>query len=250
MPSHSHSDLALQVGKRNEAMIRQCLATILLTAISLLGCANVAEKPQSRNDAIGLARVEQQDLDIRKKVEVGRTASQAPSPAKLGKGVPLGFLTYSYLLFTSSEWNSESRANELQKVVAAFGAFGEAIGPRHAAVSFVLQPGRKRVDVEMAKQYADALGISYNDGPFVVVSRQKPDEPPTDVVIIKLAGVAADRVVYVLNVLEQDVRREVAIQKRALLYQELKQRILSTAERYPELARALADTVSGSISSK
>lgn len=116
----------------------------------------------------------------------------------------------------------------------AFEAFGRSIGGTRVAVWFLDADGR--VDVDRCKSYCDRFDLNYNDGPYVVTTKKRPDllGDNDEIVVLKLSGISAERIPAVLNVLERDLRASGEIGRGRLLYEEVKHRILTAAERYPD----------------
>ena len=65
-------------------------------------------------------------------------------------------------------------------------------------------------------------------------------------VLIKLNEISSNRVIKILNILEQDLRLANDIRKRRLIFEEIKQRLLSVADRKSDLVKEFS---SGLISS-
>lgn len=160
--------------------------------------------------------------------------------------IPKGYKTYSLALVPSTGYER----SEVERIREAFFAFGEAIGPARGAIWF--EPNqtvkfeysqrtteRPIVDINRSKQYCDQFALNYNDGPFIVTSDRRPDTviKGDEKIVIRLGGISGDRVVRVLNVLEQDLRTERDIRKRALLFEEVKQRVLSAVDRHGEVLK-------------
>lgn len=162
------------------------------------------------------------------------------------KAIPNNFNSYTMFLFPSAEWSKSEQMNDLRTIRSTFASFGDSIGDIRAAVWFAKGRRSDLPDIERSKYYCDLLKLGYNDGPYVVCSRKRPDEILFDdeLVVIKLGGISPDRIVYVLNILEQDLRTDAKIRKRNLIYEEIKQRLLSIADRNPDIVKEL---VKGSI---
>ena len=153
---------------------------------------------------------------------------------KKGK-VPTGYKAYSLFLIPSSDWQAKNE--ELRALRSAFTDFGDAIGDQRLAVWFSNEDDTK-LDVNRSKSYCDRLGLSYNDGPFVVTTMSHPDavKKEDQAVVIKLAGISITRAISILNILEQDLRTERQIRSRSLLFEEVKQRLMTAKDRHgPEL---------------
>jgi hypothetical protein len=168
-------------------------------------------------------------------------------PAEL---MPSDFAAYSLFLFPSAEWGGIELKDELNKIRNAFSSFGDATGNQIAAIWFTTRFDGVTPDIGRSKYYADRFGLNYNDGPFVVTSSVRPDAvtEKDELVVIKLGGVSAKRVVKILNVLEQDLRRHISIRKRPLIFEEIKQRLLSAFDDNPEIEKELKKDAIGVLS--
>ncbi|MBN8454353.1 hypothetical protein [Accumulibacter sp.] len=158
------------------------------------------------------------------------------------KPLPTNFTTYVLFLFPSSHWLAPETKNDVKAVERAFSAFGDAIGNPRAAIWFSSSPRSSEPDIHRAKFYCDKFGLDYNDGPIILVSSKRPDllESLDQVVVVKLRGIDSSRVVDVLNVLEQDLRRESTIRTRKLLFEEVRQRVLSAVKANQTIAEEIA----------
>jgi hypothetical protein len=178
--------------------------------------------------------------------------------------IPESFASYSTFLVPDTFVGNKLDWDQILALRRAFEAFGDSIGDRRAAIWFdperhgFIRTAKSEtrnseplisvnplVDTMRSKEYCDKFGLNYNDGPYVVTTRKRPDRISVkdERVVIKLGGISPDGLVRVLNVLERDLRSQREIHKRALLYEEVKQRILTLAGRYPELAKGLITTV-------
>lgn len=146
------------------------------------------------------------------------------------KPVPKGFSAYTLFLFPSEEWKDKNKQEELKSLRQAFSSFGQAIGDKKVAIWFSERNGSS-VDTKRSKDYCDKFNLSYNDGPYVVVTPKRPDEirRGDKVVIIKLSNITSIRRRQILNVLEQNLRNN-QVKPRQLLFEELRQRIFTIAE--------------------
>jgi len=146
--------------------------------------------------------------------------------------IPEGYQCYVLFLFPSAEWIDKNKNAELSSLFDVFKNFGEAIGNRRAAIWFTKWT-KTDVDINRSKEYCDKFSLNYNDGPYIIVIGKHPAEISTgNVVVIKLSNISTSRITSILNILEQDLRTERQIQKRALLFEEVKQRLLSAVDRH------------------
>ncbi|MFA5923832.1 MAG: hypothetical protein WC856_21485 [Methylococcaceae bacterium] len=157
------------------------------------------------------------------------------------KPLPNNFDAYTIFLFPSAEWSQSERNSDLQTIRRTFASFGDSIGHIKAAIWFTKDRHSNLPDIERSKYYCDLLKLNYNDGPYIVTSRKRPDGilSKDDFIIIKLNGIVPNRINYVLNILEQDLRTDAKLRKRSLIYEEIKQRLLSIADRNPEIVKEL-----------
>lgn len=172
------------------------------------------------------------------------------------KPIPDNFKAYTMFLFPSDEWSKPELRENLRDISQNFSSFGSSIGDERAAIWFTNDrqfhnPIRGRYshvpDIKRSKYYCDLLKLNYNDGPYIVTSLKRPDllYSKEDLIVIKLGGIAPQRIVKVLNILEQDLRTEAKVRKRSLYFEEIKQRLLSVGERNSDIVKELAkDTIS------
>lgn len=153
--------------------------------------------------------------------------------------LPINYEAYSIFLFPSAEWKNEELRDELESIKKAFSSFGDSIGNKNAAIWFAENRYSNIPDIERGKFYCDLINVNYNDGPYIVTSSKRPDHlvEGDEFVLIKLNGISNNRVIKVLNILEQDLRLAKDIRKRRLIFEEIKQRLLSVADRNPELMK-------------
>lgn len=142
--------------------------------------------------------------------------------------VPINYPIYTMMLFPDASWKTNK---DLPSVQASFAKFGESIGKEGAAIWF-LDRGNV-IDLERAQFYCDRLGLS-RTGPYILVSRKRPDAiiNKSDVVVINCAGIDPDRLSKVLEVLRGDIVERRELRTRDLLFVEVKQWLLSEAERH------------------
>jgi hypothetical protein len=145
--------------------------------------------------------------------------------------VPKDYKAYALFLFPSTEWREKNKHADLQLLHKKFKDFGEAIGDKNAAVWFKGHSSTT-VDVERSKFYCRKFNLSYNDGPYVLVSKKRPDYLKSDdeIVAIKLSNISTSKIVPILNTLEQDLLINQKINRRKLLFEEIKQRIFTVVE--------------------
>jgi len=163
------------------------------------------------------------------------------------KPIPNNFKAYTMFLFPSVEWSKSALGKDLRTIRSAFASFGDSIGDTRAAIWFTKDRHSDLPDIERSKDYCDLLKLNYNDGPYIVTSLKRPDGilSNDELVVIKLGGITPGRAVKVLNILEQDLRTDAKIRKRSLIFSEIKQRLLSFADRNPDIVKEL---VKGAIS--
>jgi hypothetical protein len=175
--------------------------------------------------------------------DVGPTAMRAFVP-QFGAELPAGLESYSLFLIPDPRWRDDEFANERADLWEAFHSFGRSIGDLHAAIWFLDQ--EDNVDVERSQRYCRRFNLSYNDGPYLITVGKRPDllEPNDEVIVVRMGGIAPERILSVLNRLSQDLTAG-DIGTGALVYEELKQRFLTSVESSPENIRAFLSTVFG-----
>jgi hypothetical protein len=153
------------------------------------------------------------------------------------KKLPSGYKVYSLFLLPSTNWHDE----EIRSLRTTFQDFGDAIGSEKAAIWFTNADDSKP-DFVRSKTYCDKFNLNYDDGPYVVTMKSLPENvrQGDSVVIVKLGGISSERVVSVLNVLEQDLRTEKDTKHRALLFEEIKQRLLTVKDRHGSELKEIA----------
>lgn len=162
-----------------------------------------------------------------------------------GEILPDNFTTYALLLIPNAPLEFNDRYNKERLLLwRAFKNFGDAIGSRHAAVW--LQPDDTYpsldYDVERSKYFCDQFQLEYNRGPFVVLTSSRPDLPVTKKesrIVLRLTDLPPSRIVSLLNIVEQDIRKGQEQSRGRLVFEELKGRILSIVEENRDLFRDL-----------
>jgi hypothetical protein len=172
------------------------------------------------------------------------TGAMPPARAQraqdVSPGTPIlkGFETYTLFLFPSAEWLD--RTEDLAVLRKAYQNFGDAIGDKHLAVWF-LDNDSRAISIARSKVFCDRLHLDYNDGPYVVTTNVYPESLRADSkpIVIKLYRIPANRVVLVLNILEQDLRTERQIRETALLFEEIRQRLLTASDLIAAILKSL-----------
>lgn len=174
--------------------------------------------------------------------DVGPAAMRAFVP-QFGAELPDGLETYSLFLIPDARWQQSDFEEARSRLWETFHSFGRAIGDTHAAIWFLDQ--EDNVDVLRSQDYCRRFNLSYNDGPYLVTVAKRPDllEPDDEVVVIRMAGIAPDRILTVLNRLSADLRSDGNVATGPLVYEELKQRVLTRVEGYGEGVRAFLSSV-------
>jgi hypothetical protein len=159
--------------------------------------------------------------------------------------VPQEYKVYALFLTTSDNYVTD--LGSFNALFAAFKAFGDAIGDDRLAVWFRRRPPDIGPDVKRSMDYADRfkiqnLHLTYNDGPYLVLTSKYPDNPQNldDVTILRLNGLAPANTVNLLNVVAQDLRTQATIDKRALVYEDVKQKLLSSVQSHPDILKDIA----------
>jgi len=164
--------------------------------------------------------------------------------------VPHQYKVYALFLTTSENYVTDLAS--FNALFTAFKSFGDAIGSDRLAVWFRQRPPDIGPDVKRSIDYADRfkiqnLHLTYNDGPYLILTSKFPDDPQTlaDVTILRLNGLAPVNTVNLLNVVAQDLRTQATIDKRALVYEDVKQKLLSTLAKHPDFLKNVALFVVG-----
>jgi hypothetical protein len=181
-----------------------------------------------------------------------RRAATQDAPPGFSKLIPFqsaelfrAYDSHSLFLFPSDlDWSrGEHQPEETKRLYKQFKAFGDAIGEKRLAVWF--SDEEDQPDVLRSKFYADLLGLSYSGGPYIVTTTRHPLilAKTDEAVVISLNGISPERWVNILNALERDLRTEREIHKRELLYEEVKQRLLTAADRNSDLLKGVVTKV-------
>jgi hypothetical protein len=174
--------------------------------------------------------------------DAGPPAMRAFIPP-VGAERPAGLETYSLFLIPDARWQESEFEDERTRLWETFHSFGRSIGDTHAAIWFLDQ--EDNVDVLRSQDYCRRFNLSYNDGPYLVTVAKRPDllEPSDEVIVIRMGGIDPDRILNVLNRLSRDLASTGSVATGPLVYEELKQRVLSRAEGYGEGVRAFLSSV-------
>ena len=145
--------------------------------------------------------------------------------------LPAAFDSYSLFLIPDATWLGDKFNQYRRTLWGAFAAFGQSIGDKHLAVWFEDHEGNP--DFLRSQRYCDQFGLNYNNGPYIITLKKRPDllGPGDEAVVVRLGGIGADRMPMVLNSLSQYLRRGRGA--GALVYEEIYQRLLTTAEDPP-----------------
>ena len=153
------------------------------------------------------------------------------------ESVPRGYPVYATFLWPS--YDSSLNRRRVSAIRRSFRRFGVSIGSKGAAVWF--QRPKVSVDIGRAKSFCDKLDLSYDRGPYIIVSDRHPDDLDNlnGVILVRLTDLSPQRIVRVLNILEQDLRQGVEVGHEELLFEEIKQRVLSIGERNGSLLKEI-----------
>lgn len=148
---------------------------------------------------------------------------------KTRQPIPSDFSVYALALFPSPELIQNP--TWIFKFIKTFSSFGDSIGDSNAAIWL---GGRYNnyIDVERNKKYCIKYDLSFNNGPYIVITKNRPDlhKKGDEFIFIKLNGISNERIVRLLNIIEEDLRNNRNIRKRTLLFEEVKNRMLTFAE--------------------
>jgi hypothetical protein len=156
-----------------------------------------------------------------------------------------GYETYSLFLFPSTEW--KRKKDEVKDLYQEFMVFGDAIGDQRLAIWF--SEKSDEVDIRRSKLYCDRFGLGYDDGPYVITLQKSPAvwRNGDPAVIISLGGISTERRVRVLNAIEKDLRMARELTQRPLLFVEVRERLLSAAERHKDVLKGLVVNILGLV---
>jgi hypothetical protein len=148
------------------------------------------------------------------------------------RALPANFESYSLFLIPDASWLGDKFDAYRRSLWSAFSQFGQSIGDKHLAVWFEDHEGNP--DYLRSQHYCDQFDLNYNDGPYIVTVRKRPDllGSGDEAVVVRLGGISAERTPLVLNRLSQYLRRGHGTS--SLVYEEIRQRLITTAERPPD----------------
>jgi hypothetical protein len=128
-------------------------------------------------------------------------------------------------------------------LIKSFKSFYTGIGNNNIGIWVGSSIGR--FDVEESKKLCDDYDLSYNEGPYLIVSKDNPLSRATiaDDVVINFDGVNPERIQYILNEIEQDIRKGEYNKKGKI--ESYKQFVISQYDNHKEvikdIAREIAD---------
>jgi hypothetical protein len=160
------------------------------------------------------------------------------------KPLPASLESYTLFLFPDPRWRSEQAyRRNLESIWGAFFDFGQSIGDTHIALWFL--DSEDNVDVQRSQLYCTQFGLTYNDGPYIVTTKKRPDllEANDEIVYIKLGGISPDRIQPILNILAQAMKERRKIPTRRLEFEEVKQWLLTVSTQYPDALKGILSAV-------
>jgi len=217
-------------------------------------CARLAQRAQGKTQLVSEVKRLCRDFQAEKIDEekwlagINSLEEKLPGPSVQFGLVATSYKAYCMFLVPSDDW--KHRSEDLTQLRQKFLDFGDQIGDETAAVWFLAAESiHKReqlsVDVKRSKDYCDRFHLSYSEGPFVLVMRRRPDllKPGDEILVIKLHDIDASGVISILNILEEDLRAERSLRRRTLVFEEVKQRIMTAASRHAEGLQAFVSAL-------
>ena len=124
--------------------------------------------------------------------------------------IPHQYKSWSLFLLCNPAWLLEDRRSDVIDLYRRYKAFGESIGPDHAAIWFwrtkdsaALFGGSKAivelVDVSRSSTYCEKYGLLPSEGPHVLVTTGHPDDDPRDRSVLKLNDLDPDSIAVLLG---------------------------------------------------
>jgi len=162
-----------------------------------------------------------------------------------------GFKTYSLLLFPDA---TRVDTDAWKSTEDSFIRFGQATGPEHLAIwpaDDEITPN-DRAAHERSETYARKFGIDPRLGPFIVVTRVRPDrwQDGQDLIVLRLGGADANAVKAILNALRDEIASDPALKNRSaattLAFTDVAQHLISFAKANAKLATVVKSIVLGS----
>lgn len=124
-------------------------------------------------------------------------------------------LSYTLFISTSHSYSDDTGKNYTNKKAIKLGEiferFSESIGKNNCAIWCGQKiSGNYSLNVELGKYYADKFRLSYNNGPFVILTKINPTIKNSMInersLVLSFSNVNSNRIITVLNELERKIR--------------------------------------------
>jgi hypothetical protein len=148
--------------------------------------------------------------------------------------LPNGFNNYILFISPSHTYVEKSSQEKLNNLGKAFLNFKKYIGQNNLAVwCGSINKNKFNFNVSLSKYYADRFGLNYNDGPYIIITNVNPsheDRNTEKPYYISFSSINPERIIVILNDVEQQLRTQQTINQRELYLSEKKQFIYSNAD--------------------
>jgi hypothetical protein len=117
------------------------------------------------------------------------------------------YSTYTVFFFAQETTYSENNSVNISALKTSFKSFSTGIGASNLGIwagSF-----KDKFSISEGKNLCDKYDLSYNGGPYIIVSRHNPfiSNSSENDVVLNFDGINQGRIKHVLNEVEQDIRR-------------------------------------------
>jgi hypothetical protein len=161
---------------------------------------------------------------------------------------PTRFKTFSLLLFPDA---TRVDTQAWKSTEDAFIRFGEATGPEHLAIwpaDDEITPNDAAAH-ERSETYARKFGLDPRLGPFIAVTRVRPDrwQEGQDLIVLRLGGADPGAVKAILNSLRDEIVSDPALKNRnagtTLAFVDVAQHLISFAKAHANLATVVKNII-------
>ena len=121
-----------------------------------------------------------------------------------------GYNTYTFFIDTSGTLTGQV---DIQELSTAFDAFTKSIGYHNLAIWC---GSKKKLNTFAGKYYADKFGLTYNNGPYVVITDQNPEDAVFDStrkVAVSLRNLSNNDIKFILNEADLGLRNSKNIEE-------------------------------------
>ena len=115
--------------------------------------------------------------------------------------------TYSTFFFSRSIDITNDEKKRIEALKKSFVLFSDSIGEKN--IGIWVGSTLDKFSTKESKKLCDKYNLSYNDGPYLIISKNNPliNNVNINDIIIDFSGINYNRIKYILNEIEQDIRR-------------------------------------------